>query len=114
MLSKIKKALRINSIKRWFYTLFRFAFYAKCLKDPYIDDKSIILESQHGNEISGNMFYILQELSSNTAYKDFKLFVSYRKKSKKKIQTILNNYSIQNVTLARVYSFKYIHLIIFS
>ncbi len=107
MLNTLKNIIRINAIKRWFYTLFRFAFYAKCLKDPYIDDKSIILESQHGNEISGNMFYILQELSSNTAYKDFKLFVSYRKKSKKKIQTILNNYNIKNVTLARVYSFKY-------
>lgn len=105
MVAKLKKILK--SATRWLYTLFSFSHYAKWLKNSYIDEKAILLEAQQGKEISGNMFYILQELAFNPQYKGFKLYCSCRKKSKKKIQTILNNYSIHNVTLAPVYSFKY-------
>ncbi len=107
MLNTLRSTININAIKRWFYTLFRFAFYAKWLKTSYIDPKSILLESQQGKEISGNMFYILQELATNPQYEGFKLFFSCRKNSKKKIKAIVDFYNITNVELVPVYSFKY-------
>jgi hypothetical protein len=36
--------------------------YIKWYKRLPIDDKKILLESQHGSEISGNMFYLIKEL----------------------------------------------------
>ncbi len=107
MLKKLLNPALIKSIQRWVYTLFKFAHYSKWLKKDYIDDNAILLESQQGNDINGNMFYILQEIAENPQYKGYKLYFSCRRKSKKKIKTILNNYNIKNVTLAPVYSFKY-------
>ena len=100
MLKKLLNPATINSIKRWVYTLFKFAHYAKWLKKDYIDNKAILLESQQGNDINGNMFYILQEIAQNPQYKDYTIYFSCRRKSKSKIKTILDNYKIKNVTLA--------------
>ena len=38
-----------------------------------IDEKLILLESQNGNTINGNIFYILKELTNNEKYKEYKI-----------------------------------------
>ncbi len=105
MIAKLKKILKAAT--RWLCTLFSFSHYAKWIKNSYIDEKAILLESQQGKEISGNMFYILQELAFNPQYTGFKLYCSCRKKTKRKIKAILDSYNIKNVTYAPVYSFTY-------
>ena len=75
-------------------------------KSP-LDNKKILLEAQHGGEISGNIFYILKELTSNQEYSSYKIYLTYKPKSKQKILKILNNYNIKNIKLVRLLSFKY-------
>ena len=57
MKNKLIKFFKRSSIFKWFkFTLpkLRYTHYFKKLK---IDEKAILLESQHGTEFSGNMFY---------------------------------------------------------
>ncbi len=110
MISKIRGILKKRSFKRWFLGLIPFACYAKWLKNPFIDKKAILLESQHGKEISGNIFYILRVLANDPQYADFKLYLSCKSQSKRKMQSILKEYNITNVKLVKFYSPQYMKL----
>lgn len=111
MYKKIKAILKKRSFKRWFFGLIPFALYSKWLKSPYIDKKIIFLESQHGKEVSGNIFYILKQLSADERYADYKLYLSCKSQSKKKISSILKEYNLTNVELVKFYSPKYVKLV---
>lgn len=111
MIKKIKSILKKRSFKRWFLGLIPFAIYAKWLKSPFIDKNVILLESQHGTEISGNMFYILRTLATDKKYSKFKLYISSKSKSKSKIKKILKEYKIDNVDIVKFYSPKYMKLV---
>ncbi len=107
MIEKIKGILKKRSLKKWLAYLIPTAKYLSAIKNSPINPKAIMLESQHGNEVNGNMFYLLKELATNPEYSSYKLYFSCRKKSKKKIQRTLKNYGIENVTLVTVYSVAY-------
>lgn len=107
MFRRIFLMFKRKPIFKLIITVLPYTLYGKWIKDPALDDKKILFESQHGGEISGNMFYLLKELHNCGEYKDYEVFVSYKKGSKKKIKSILDNYGITNVKLVRVYSFKY-------
>ncbi len=111
MLKRIFNMLKRKSTLKWFATLIPRAMYIKWLKKGSLDSKKILLESQHGSEISGNMFYLLKELTSNPEYNSYELYVSYKPKNKEKIQNILKTYGITNVTLVRLFSLKYMKVI---
>ncbi len=108
---KILGKIKNHTFLKWLFSFYPCALYIKWLKDDYIDDKAILLESQHGSEISGNMFYLLKELTSNEEYKGYNLYVSYKPKSKKKIKAILDNYGITNVTFVSMLSPKYMRVV---
>ena len=59
-----------------------------------INEKSILIFSQQGNNLSGNMFYILKELATNKLYDDYKIYVGYTNKNKEKFIKLLENYNI--------------------
>lgn len=84
-----------------------YSFYGKLIKNSTLDEKKILFESQHGGEISGNMFYLLKELVDCGEYNDYEVYVCYEKNSKRKIKGILDNYGITNVKLVRLFSFEY-------
>lgn len=48
--------------------------YPKYYRNLPIDEKMILLESQHGRELNGNIFYVLKELAENPQYKQFNLY----------------------------------------
>lgn len=96
----LKKILHINE------------YYAESLYLSYVEilplnEKSILLECQHGTNLNGNIFYILKELLSNSDYKDFSIFLSVNKNYKKNIQTLLENYHLNNVVLVEMKTKKY-------
>lgn len=72
---KTKKAYRElrGKIKRG---LFRKKKYISYLEKCPIEEKSILLESQHGGTVGGNIFAILKELCENPAYADYKLYLA--------------------------------------
>ncbi len=75
------------------HTLARFR-YSKWVKELPLDEKHIFLESQHGREVSGNVFYLLQELCTNPKYEDYKVSLCCQDVTYGKIAEILDNYNL--------------------
>lgn len=101
---KKTKSLFVNFLNPWWRAKRRYIkFYERLSVDPY----SILVESQHGKEANGNVFYILRYLSQNEKYKDFKIFLSARQGKVKSFQEMLANYDIRNVNIIELSSVKY-------
>ncbi len=111
MIKKVLSQIKNNKILKWALTLLPCAMYSRCLKKSPVDNKTILLEAQHGGEISGNIFYILKELSTNQEYKTYKIFLSCKANSKQKIKNILDTYGIKNFKFVTVYSLKYMQVV---
>jgi len=58
-----------------------------------IDEKSVFVFPQQGNNLNGNMFYIVKELTKNEIYKDYTINIGYTDK-KEKFETLLQSYDI--------------------
>ena len=85
--------------------------YKRWVKKTPINSLFILLESCQGNEISGNVFYLLKELATNSDYKKYSIFITCRKKNKTKIESILNNYDIKKYKLVYCNSLRYLKVI---
>ena len=97
MKEKLEKFLKKLPFYKWFlYTLPKLR-YVKWFRRLKIDEHAILLESQHGTEISGNIFYLVQELATNPLYKDYKVYLSCRVGTKPKFEAILEKYNIKGV-----------------
>ena len=84
MLKKVMNKLKRDS--GYFARLNYLKFYDEC---P-IDEKAILLESQHGTALNGNVFYLLKELCQNKKYNDFRIYLSVNRKHKQKYINILS------------------------
>ena len=111
MVKKILSKLKSNRLTKWVLSILPCATYIKALKKLPLDEKAILLESQHGSEISGNIFYILKELSSNKDFASYTIYLSCKAGSKEKIKNVLDTYGIKNVCLVTVFSLKYMKII---
>lgn len=107
---KIPKKVKRNA-KKVIFSDNKGAKYLKYIKTKPIDPKSILIDSQHGENISGNMFYILKEVYTNEEYEEFKIFVTVTKKNKKKIKEKLDFYGYKNLKLININSGKYLKLL---
>lgn len=98
----------------------------KKFKDPYwvaknkyityyeelpIDEKVILLESQSATKISGNLFYILRYLLTDSKYSEYKIYISSWGRYFKTIRNILNNYGIINYNFVLYASDDYVRLL---
>lgn len=89
------------------YTLpkLRYAEYRRTLP---LDDKAILVESQHGAEMLGNVFHLLKELSTNPEYAEYKLYLCCRGSKKNRFSYILENNGMKNVQLLELSTDEYI------
>lgn len=111
MIAKLLKMFKKTSLFKWLkFTLpkLRYTHYFKSLK---IDEKAILLESQHGTEISGNMFYILKELTNNKEYDSYKVYVCCRMGNKEKFEEMFQKYGIKRVEFLVLSTFKYMKVL---
>lgn len=99
-LRKIKQLLNIKS----YISQSHYLRYVETLE---IDNYAILLESQHGTSVNGNVFYLLKELCSHTKYKDYKIYVSANKKYKNKILDLLNTHSFGNYCIVEMNTEEY-------
>ena len=66
-MKKLKKFFRI--LKRFFtQKKYNIMYYYRCYEKEKIDDKTILLCSQQGQTIDGNIFYILKELQKDKTH----------------------------------------------
>ncbi len=111
MIKKVLSKLKNNRLTKWILSILPCATYINALKKLPIDEKAILLESQHGGEISGNIFYILKELSSDKDFASYTIYLSCKAGCKEKIKNILDTYGIKNVNLVTVFSLKYMRIV---
>ncbi len=97
---KVKRSIKVLKSKN-------LGFVFKRYLKKTIDNRKVLINSQHGKNISGNMFYILKELSKNKKYKDYKIYVVYNKKYKMDLIKKLNKYEINNAIMIDVNTKKY-------
>lgn len=81
-------------------------FYESC----QIDEQIILLESQQGKNLNGNIFYLLKELLTNKDYANYKIYLSLEKKFKNDFLSLLNHYNLKP-NLAYIGSVKYLKLL---
>lgn len=56
----------------------------------------VFIFSQQGNNLSGNMFYLVKELANNPIYSNFKIYIGYSDNNKNKFEKLLENYQLLN------------------
>lgn len=85
--------------------------YIKYFDNLPIDEKAILVESQHASEFNGNIFYIVKFLRTSEKYCDFKVYLACTKEKKQEFVQKLNTYEIKNVELVELHSKKYYRII---
>lgn len=112
-MSAIKKSLKkLKKIK----LLFKKSWRAKQRYIHYydvlpIDDSAVLLESEHGKKLNGNIFYLVEHLSNNREKYKLNIFVSCKKSSLDLIRRQIEKHHIQNVHLCVCYSDEYFRLL---
>lgn len=96
ILRKVKAKYRDSRYIWWFY-------------HNKIDENMVLIESKHGNDLAGNMFYILKEIKDN--YNEYKVYLVVNKRQRSKIINVLEEYNINNVSLVIKNSLNYFKIL---
>lgn len=100
------KVIQKNTKKIIKNSFFRAKFiYTNYYEKSKIIPNTIMIQSYTGTSISGNEFYMLQEL--NNMYKEYKIYVVSRKHNKQEMTDFLKNRGIRNVEVVVIHSRKY-------
>ena len=75
-----------------------------------IDDKIILLESKHGQDLAGNIFTLLKLLDRDYSSR-FKIYLVYAQEKKERIDGLLGQYGVKNVKTVRIMSGRYFRLL---
>lgn len=82
------------------------ACYMKMLKKYPVNPSEILLESKHGEDLGGNIFAILAELT-NERYKNFCMLLALEPALFDRFKEMLENYDILHVRMIEIYSKEY-------
>ena len=99
----------IEKFSRKINLYWKYSAYVRNLKRP-LKTHSVLLDSKNGSDLAGNIFRIIEELSTHQ-YKEFQLYLTYTKPQKEKISSILRHYGLQKVNLVEWKSTKYFCLL---
>lgn len=85
------------------------SWYVFCRDTFPLKENSILLQSRYGDDLGGNIFYILKELSQN--YREYTLYLAYNNKTVARYKALLNRYGVKNVHLVKLHRAKYWYLL---
>lgn len=85
--------------------------YPKYRRRLPIDDRAILLESQHGAEMMGNVFHLMKTLCTNPRYKEYKLYLCCRGSKINRFSYILKNNGMDRVKLVELSTDEYMRLL---
>ncbi len=83
------------------------SMYMKYYMKSGINDKVVLMDSQHGNDINGNMFYLLKELNDNSEYEDYKIYLGVEERRYEEFERKLHFYKMKHIKLVINGSKKY-------
>lgn len=86
------------------------AYYINRYYKAEIRDNTVLLESKNGEDVAGNIFYIIKELN-NAEYSELDIYLVARKNKIEKFNALLETYKINNVKIVRRMSFRYLKLL---
>lgn len=81
-------------------------YYTHAYETLKLADKDILLESKHGEDIAGNIFALLKELSGE-AYRDYNVLLAMEPSCKAEGHKLLSRYGINNVRMLDIFSREY-------
>ncbi|MBQ9072714.1 MAG: CDP-glycerol glycerophosphotransferase family protein [Bacilli bacterium] len=108
-MNKIKKFLK--KLKKVNIEYINKSMYIKYYKKMNIKSKNIVLESRHGKNIDGNIYYIVKELNDNVLYNSYKKFLIVSKDKFKEIKKFIEIKKLKKIKLVKRNSRKYFKLI---
>ncbi len=85
--------------------------YVKYYEELPIDEKAILLESEHGKKVNGNNFYLVRYLATSEDYRDYKIYVSSMGRNMKTFQAFFAEHGIENVSIVMLASDEYFRLL---
>ena len=94
------KQLKSSAVESW---------YVFCIEHFLLKENSVLLQSRYGDDLGGNIFYILKEMSQN--YPDYTLYLAYKKNTVKKYYELLTKYNIKNVHMVELHKPRYWQLL---
>lgn len=106
-------------VKRWWQNLVSMkrrlkynrtgARFASAYAHQPLNEKRILLNSQQGNNLNGNMFYILKHLCTHSEFENFEIGVAYKQAKENDFIMLMERYGLKrsNVKLLKVNSKEY-------
>lgn len=92
----------------WWRAKFR---YARIFEESAIDERLILLESQHGKELNGNIFRIAKHLSKNPSYAGFRVVISARGRNRGAFRRKLDAHGCDDIALTTLSSEDYFRIL---
>lgn len=108
-LNAISKKIR----KLRIYKLFHLPLdikYTKYYETLAVNDKVILFESKHGDDLAGNIFNMIYE-TGRDKYKDYRILLVLKKSLFETYDSMLKSYNINHVTLVELHSDEYLRAI---
>lgn len=84
-------------------------WYLYCRKYFPVSERKILIQSRYGDDLGGNIFYLLKELCEN--HRDYKIYLVYKKQNKALYERYVKTYNIQGVSYVRIHRFRYWYLL---
>ncbi len=81
-------------------------YYTRMYEKLSVNPKDILFESKHGEDIAGNIFALIQELT-NEPYREYRVLLAMVKDYMEQYKNLLENYGINNVTMIDISSKEY-------
>lgn len=76
-----------------------------------LDECGILLESEHGKKVDGNIFYLLRYLANSEQYAQYRIYLSAVGRNKNRFKRFLSDHGIENVHVVVVASDEYVRLL---
>ena len=106
----------LKKVKKLYQKLKNPYWWAKCRYIRYydrlpLDEYGILLESEHGKKLDGNIFYLLRYLSGNEKYAGYRIYLSATGRNKRRFKAFLKNHGINKVHIVITASDEYMRLL---
>lgn len=85
------------------------AFYDYVFRHRKLCDKRILLNSQQGSNLNGNMFYLLKYLCNSKEFNEYEIGVAYKKGKLEEFIALMDNYNLNksNIVMLQVNTKEY-------
>ena len=84
-------------------------YYLRCYYKKEIVDDVVLIESKQGEDLAGNMFYILREISTN--YPEYKIYLAVKTSKIDNIRAMLKKHKLNSIEIVRHKSLEYYKLL---